>query len=65
MSDTTMTREFQIAVDEFGLKFADLEKITINSIKSAFISFDDRIRLIYDIIKPGYAKLRGAGADDW
>ncbi|HZJ17539.1 MAG TPA: adenosine deaminase [Chthoniobacteraceae bacterium] len=65
MSDTTMTREFQIAVEEFGLKFADLEKITINSIKSAFIPFDDRIRLIYDVIKPGYAKLRGAGADDW
>ena len=26
---------------------------------------DDSIRLIYDVIKPGYAKLRGAGADDW
>jgi len=47
------------------LKFADLEKITINSIKSAFIPFDDRIRLIYDVIKPGYAKLREAGGDDW
>jgi adenosine deaminase len=58
MSDTTMTKEFQIAVDEFGLTLADLEKITINSIKSAFIPFDDRLRLIYDVIKPGYAKIR-------
>jgi adenosine deaminase len=60
-----MTKEFQIAVDEFGLKFADVEKITINSIKSAFIPFDDRIRLIYDVIKLGYAKIREAGPDDW
>ena len=58
MSDTTMTKEFQIAVDEFGLTLADLEKLTINGIKSAFIPFDDRLRLIYDVIKPGYAALR-------
>ena len=59
MSDTTMTKEFQIAVDEFGLTLANLEKITINAIKSAFIPFDERIKLIYDVIKPGYAKARG------
>jgi len=58
MSDTTMTKEFQIAVDVFGLGMADLEKITINAIKSAFLHYDDRIRLIYDVIKPGYAALR-------
>jgi adenosine deaminase len=58
MSDTSMTKEFQIAVEEFGLKLADLEKITINSIKSAFIPFDERIELIYKVIKPGYAKVR-------
>lgn len=56
MSDTTMTREFGIARREFGLTISDLEKITINSIKSAFIPFDERIRLIYNVIKPGYAK---------
>ena len=60
MSNTSMTKEFQIAIDEFGLTLADLEKITINSIKSAFIPFDDRLRLIYKVIKPGYAKIRGA-----
>ncbi|MGC3991764.1 MAG: adenosine deaminase [Chthoniobacteraceae bacterium] len=59
MSDTTMTKEFQIAVDEFGLTLADLEKITINAIKSAFIPFDDRLKLIYNVIKPGYARVRG------
>jgi len=58
MSDTTMTKEFQIAMDEFGLSLADLEKVTINSIKSSFIPFDERIKLIYNVIKPGYAKAR-------
>ena len=56
MSDTTMTKEFQIAVEEFGLGLADLEKITMNSIKSAFINFHQRIGLIYEVIKPGYAR---------
>lgn len=58
MSDTSMTKEFQVAVDTFGLTLADFEKITLNSIKSAFIHFDERLKLIYDVIKPGYAKAR-------
>jgi adenosine deaminase len=58
MSDTSMTHEFEIAQAEFGLGLADFEKITVNAIKSAFIHFDDRIKLIYDVIKPGYAKVR-------
>jgi adenosine deaminase len=59
MSDTTMTKEFQIAMDEFGLEVSDLERITMNSMKSAFIHFKERCRLIYEVIKPGYARLRG------
>lgn len=62
MSDTSMTKEFQIAQDEFGLGLADFEKVTVNAIKSAFIHFDERIKLIYDVIKPGYAKARAASA---
>ncbi|MEA3187075.1 MAG: adenosine deaminase [Chthoniobacter sp.] len=57
MSNTSMTKEFEVAMNEFGLTIPDLEKITINSIKSSFIPFDERIRLIYDVIKPGYATL--------
>lgn len=55
MSDTSMTKEFGIAVSEFGLTVKDLEKITVNAMKSAFAHFDDRIALIYGRIKPGYA----------
>src|SRR6202008_4293080 len=36
MSDTTMTKEFALAHEMFGLGVNDLEKITINSMKSAF-----------------------------
>jgi adenosine deaminase len=58
MSDTTMTREFKIAHRVFRLTLEDLEKLTINSMKSAFQPYNKRIRLIYDVIKPGYARAR-------
>jgi adenosine deaminase len=58
MSNTTMTKEFQSAVANFGLTLDDFEKITINAMKSAFISYPDRCRLIYEVIKPGYNKVR-------
>ena len=60
MSNTTMTREFEAAVDTFGLCLDDFEKITINAMKSAFLPYDQRIDFIYSTIKPGYAKIRKA-----
>lgn len=58
MSDTTMTKEFKIAHQVFKLKLEALEKLTINAMKSAFIPYNRRIKLIYDVIKPGYAQAR-------
>ncbi len=58
MSATTLTNEFTIAHREFGIGFNDIEKLTINAMKSAFIHHDERLRLIYEVIKPGYARLR-------
>ncbi|HUI64103.1 MAG TPA: adenosine deaminase [Bacteroidota bacterium] len=58
MSDTTMTREFKLALKSFKLTLEDMEKLTINAMKSAFQPYNKRIRLIYDVIKPGYAKAR-------
>jgi adenosine deaminase len=60
MSDTSMTKEFEAARDTFGLGLNDFEKLTINAMKSAFLPYDQRINLIYSVIKPGYAKVRGA-----
>jgi adenosine deaminase len=59
MSDTTMTKEFRTAIDVFGLNLNDLERITINSMKSAFIPYKERLTYIYDVIKPGFEKVRG------
>lgn len=58
MSDTTMTKEMVKLVQTFGYGWDDLERFTINAMKSAFIPFDERIAFIDDVIKPGYAALR-------
>jgi adenosine deaminase len=58
MSDTTMTKEFLTAVKYFDINFDEIEKITINAMKSAFIPYKERLRYIYDIIKPGFQKVR-------
>jgi adenosine deaminase len=58
MSDTTMTKEFKIAHQVFKLGLDDLEKLTINAMKSAFIPYNRRLELIYRTIKPGYTKAR-------
>lgn len=58
MSCTSMTDEYQRAVDAFHCSLADLEKISINSMKSAFAHYDYRVKTIFERIKPGFAKLR-------
>lgn len=58
MSNTTMTKEYTIAHKVFKLGMDELEKLTINAMKSAFIPYNRRIKIIYDVIKPGYAKVR-------
>jgi len=58
MSDTTMTKEFLTAIKYFNLTLDDVEKITINSMKSAFIPHKKRLDYIYKKIKPGYQSMR-------
>ncbi|ACF12829.1 adenosine deaminase [Chloroherpeton thalassium ATCC 35110] len=58
MSNTNMTQEYQIARDFYGFTFSDFERISINSMKSAFICYRERCDLIYHVIKPAFAKLR-------
>ncbi|MCA1006354.1 adenosine deaminase [Rhodococcus hoagii] len=59
MSDTSMSREMLALVNTFGYGWSDLERFTINAMKSAFIPFDQRLALIDGVIKPGYAVLIG------
>ena len=55
MSGTSMTRELTDLVEAFGWGLADLQWVTVNAMKSAFAHFDTRLRIIEDVIKPGYA----------
>ena len=59
MSGTSMTREMQLLVDEAGWTLDDLRWATINAMKSAFLPFDERLAIIEDVVKPGYATLGG------
>jgi len=58
MSRTSLSDEYEIAVDTFGLGLDDLETLSINAMKSAFASYDTRCRLIYERVKRGFASLR-------
>jgi adenosine deaminase len=60
MSNTTMTKEFEAAAKTFGLGLDDFEKLTINAMKSAFLTYDKRCNFIYSAIKPTYAELRAS-----
>ncbi|MCQ9132711.1 adenosine deaminase [Streptomyces hilarionis] len=58
MSGTSMSREFEHLVDAFGYTLDDLQWFSVNAMKSAFIPFDERLAMINDVIKPGYAELK-------
>ncbi|MFI9047723.1 adenosine deaminase [Streptomyces sp. NPDC053427] len=58
MSGTSMTREFEHLVKTFRYTLDDMQWFTVNAMKSAFIPFDERLAMINDVIKPGYAALR-------
>ena len=59
MSDCTMTSEMLRLVETFGYSWTDLQRFTINAMKSSFLHFDERLAVIDDVIKPGYAVLIG------
>ncbi|WBP96560.1 adenosine deaminase [Mycolicibacterium neoaurum] len=59
MSDTTMSQEMLRLVEAFGYGWSDLERFTINAMKSSFLHFDERLALIDGVIKPRYAVLIG------
>jgi adenosine deaminase len=58
MSGTSMSHEMELLSEAFGWGLKDMEWLTINAMKSAFISFDERLEIINNQIKPGYAEVR-------
>jgi len=57
MSQTSMSKEMGALVEAFGYSLEDLRWFTVNAMKSSFLPFDERLAIIDDIIKPGYAEL--------
>ena len=56
MSQVTLTDEFASLVREFGYDWPDLQWLTVNAMKSAFAPFDERLDLINNTLKPGFAQ---------
>ena len=60
MSGVSLSSEFHRLAEVFGYGWRDIEWLTINAMKSAFAHFDERLRIIDTVIKPGYATARAA-----
>jgi adenosine deaminase len=57
MSGTSMTREMLLLSEAFGWGLTEMQWVTVNALKSSFIPFDERLALIEQVVKPGYAAL--------
>jgi adenosine deaminase len=64
LGGTTLTREFLLLAETFGYGLADVAWFTVNAMKSAFLPFDERLLLINDVLKPGFAALKAEAAMD-
>jgi adenosine deaminase len=62
MSGVTLSEELRRLSAVLDLAIADVERLQINAMKSAFVGYDERVALIYGRIKPGFAALRGEPA---
>lgn len=58
MSKTTLSQEYSLAAETFGLDLDDLETLSINGMKSAFAHYDVRCKLIFEKVKAGFARVR-------
>ena len=57
MSATSMSHEMNELVRQCDWTFLDLQRATINALKSAFIPFEERLEIIEEIVKPGFAAI--------
>ena len=44
-------------VKAFDWNFQDLQRVTINALKSSFIPFEERLAIIDEVVKPAYAAI--------
>jgi adenosine deaminase len=55
MSATSVSQEMAACAQAFGWGWDELERLTVNAMKSAFLPFDERVALLDDVIRPAYA----------
>jgi len=60
MSGVSLSTEFAALDEAFGIGLGEMEWLTINAMKSAFAPFDERLRIINELVKPRYARLRAS-----
>jgi len=58
MSGVSVSSELHDVAEAFGYGWHDIEWLTLNAMKSAFAHFDERLRLINEVIKPAFAAAR-------
>jgi len=58
MSNITLSDEYMTATEIFGISLEDIEKLNLNAMKSAFIPHNEKLDYIYNVIKPGYQKMK-------
>lgn len=61
MSNVSVTSETVALAETFDLGWDDLEQIAVNGAQAAFVPDERRRRLVDDVIRPAYARLRASG----
>ncbi|MGH9292420.1 MAG: adenosine deaminase [Acidimicrobiales bacterium] len=54
MSGVSLSSELAAVAETFAYGLDDLRWLTLNAMKSAFAHFDERLRIINEVIKPGF-----------
>ena len=57
MSGVSLSSEFEALTSTFGFGLDEMQWLSTNAMKSSFLPFDQRLRLINGVIKPGYERL--------
>ncbi|MFP5257002.1 MAG: adenosine deaminase [Acidimicrobiia bacterium] len=60
MSGVTLSSELAALAEAFGYGWEELEWFAVNAMKSSFWPFDQRLRIINEQVKPGYARLKAS-----
>jgi adenosine deaminase len=58
MSGVSLSDEFETLMTTFDINLDEMQWLSTNAMKSSFLAFDERLRLINGVIKPGYERLK-------